>query len=472
MPVYFDQASGKDEIASSAAILKAAAAATCHGSSPARDLEGRLLALARRQEPAPAPKRTGRACSLSSPRARRAEPAPGCRERGLAIGADDRGSAGRGSTTRCCIAGGGPAGMMLGFLLARAGVRRRGAREARRLPARLPRRHGPPVDACASWTSSACSTTSCSGRTSSFAGRRRLLRRASRSSSATSAACPTRYAFIAHDAAVGVPRFPRRRGAEAARVRAADAGRTSTALIEGDGRVVGVRGSDARRRASRSAPICTVGCDGRHSTVRAAAGSPSRTSARRSTCCGFACRATRRRRHGLARVAPGHFLVTSTAATTGSARSSSPRAAPKTLQRAADRGVPRAGRREAAPLLAPPHRRRRDVGRRQAAHRRRRPAARWSKPGLLCIGDAAHAMSPVGGVGINLAIQDAVAAANLLAAKLRAGTLTATTSTPCAAPALADQGDAGGAGRDPEQRAGAGDRQRRRRAECRCRCAC
>jgi 2-polyprenyl-6-methoxyphenol hydroxylase-like FAD-dependent oxidoreductase len=47
----------------------------------------------------------------------------------------------------------------------------------------------------------------------------------------------------------------------------------------------------------------------------------------------------------------------------------------------------------------------------------------WSKPGLLCIGDAAHAMSPVGGVGINLAIQDAVATANLLAAKLKAGTL-------------------------------------------------
>jgi 2-polyprenyl-6-methoxyphenol hydroxylase-like FAD-dependent oxidoreductase len=38
----------------------------------------------------------------------------------------------------------------------------------------------------------------------------------------------------------------------------------------------------------------------------------------------------------------------------------------------------------------------------------------WCRPGLLCIGDAAHAMSPVGGVGINLAIQDAVAAANVL----------------------------------------------------------
>jgi 2-polyprenyl-6-methoxyphenol hydroxylase-like FAD-dependent oxidoreductase len=46
---------------------------------------------------------------------------------------------------------------------------------------------------------------------------------------------------------------------------------------------------------------------------------------------------------------------------------------------------------------------------------------RWHRPGLICIGDAAHAMSPVGGVGINLAIQDAVAAANILAGPLRAG---------------------------------------------------
>jgi 2-polyprenyl-6-methoxyphenol hydroxylase-like FAD-dependent oxidoreductase len=45
----------------------------------------------------------------------------------------------------------------------------------------------------------------------------------------------------------------------------------------------------------------------------------------------------------------------------------------------------------------------------------------WCRPGLLCIGDAAHAMSPIGGVGINLAIQDAVAAANILAAPLSHG---------------------------------------------------
>jgi 2-polyprenyl-6-methoxyphenol hydroxylase-like FAD-dependent oxidoreductase len=48
---------------------------------------------------------------------------------------------------------------------------------------------------------------------------------------------------------------------------------------------------------------------------------------------------------------------------------------------------------------------------------------RWWRPGLLCIGDSAHAMSPVGGVGINLAIQDAIAAANILAAPLRDGRL-------------------------------------------------
>jgi 2-polyprenyl-6-methoxyphenol hydroxylase-like FAD-dependent oxidoreductase len=54
----------------------------------------------------------------------------------------------------------------------------------------------------------------------------------------------------------------------------------------------------------------------------------------------------------------------------------------------------------------------------------------WYKPGLLCIGDAAHAMSPIGGVGINLAIQDAVAAANVLAAPLADAGVPARALTP------------------------------------------
>ncbi|WP_438484251.1 FAD-dependent oxidoreductase [Streptomyces sp. S186] len=48
---------------------------------------------------------------------------------------------------------------------------------------------------------------------------------------------------------------------------------------------------------------------------------------------------------------------------------------------------------------------------------------RWHRPGLLCLGDAAHTMSPVGGVGVNLALQDAVAAARILAGPLRRGTV-------------------------------------------------
>jgi 2-polyprenyl-6-methoxyphenol hydroxylase-like FAD-dependent oxidoreductase len=49
---------------------------------------------------------------------------------------------------------------------------------------------------------------------------------------------------------------------------------------------------------------------------------------------------------------------------------------------------------------------------------------RWHADGVLCVGDAAHAMSPIGGVGINLAVQDAVAAATILAAPLRRGQVT------------------------------------------------
>ena len=67
----------------------------------------------------------------------------------------------------------------------------------------------------------------------------------------------------------------------------------------------------------------------------------------------------------------------------------------------------------------------------------------WHRPGLLAIGDAAHAMSPIGGIGINLAIQDAVAAANILAAPLRRGDDVNLASPGPGSPHVADQGHPG-----------------------------
>ena len=78
---------------------------------------------------------------------------------------------------------------------------------------------------------------------------------------------------------------------------------------------------------------------------------------------------------------------------------------------------------------------------------------RWTRPGLLCIGDAAHAMSPIGGVGVNLAVQDAVATANLLASTAEDGRAAHRGRTRRCAPAprVSGQDDTADAGRRAEQ---------------------
>ena len=81
--------------------------------------------------------------------------------------------------------------------------------------------------------------------------------------------------------------------------------------------------------------------------------------------------------------------------------------------------VLRTGIVEVAPFLRDRVKELRDWGNVKVLTVRADRLRQWYRPGLVCIGDAAHAMSPVGGVGINLAIQDAVAAANILAGPLR-----------------------------------------------------
>ena len=351
-------------------------------------------------------------------------------------------------TTRLCIVGGGPAGMMAGLLLARAGIDGHGAGEARRLPARLPRRHGPPVDPASSWTSSACSSAFL------HAPARERVEHSSGVDRRTQ--LPDRRFQPAADratvhrlhAAMGFPRLSRRARRARCPASAAACSAEATGLIEADGRVAGVR-AERRRTASRSAPIC--------------ASAPTAGTRRCATAPGFAVedlgapidvlwfRLSRDRpairRQRLGRIEPGRIIVTIDRGDYWQCAFVIRKGGADGAAGGGHRRLPRPRSARVAPFLADRDRRARRLGRRQAAHRHGRPAGRWYRPGLLCIGDAAHAMSPVGGVGINLAIQDAVAAANLLAEPLRRGQRhRGRPRRGAGAPDVADAGDAGAAG--------------------------
>ncbi len=207
--------------------------------------------------------------------------------------------------------------------------------------------------------------------------------------------------FLAEEAA----RFPSLR-----LLRATEA----TDLTRADGRVTGVTAQDADGPLTVVADL-TVGCDGRHSTVRAKAGLTVETLGAPMDVLWF-----RVARHEAVagpeflQVGGGHVLICidrgdywQCAFVIGKGGLD--------RQKAMGIGAFRDLVTDIAPELAPTIG---DVGDWDdvklltvAVDR----LTRWSTAGLLCIGDAAHAMSPIGGVGINLALQDAVAAANLLA---------------------------------------------------------
>lgn len=192
----------------------------------------------------------------------------------------------------------------------------------------------------------------------------------------------------------------------------------ATGLIEDAGRIVGVRAQAPEGIVEINADL-VIGADGRHSTVRSAAGLAVDEFGAPMDVLWF--RLPRRPddpRQPLGIFRSGHILVLIDRGDAWQCGYVIPKGSIDRLRQTGVQAV-----RDAVARMAP------FVAERTAEIRTLDDLKlltvavdrlrRWHRPGLLCIGDAAHAMSPIGGVGINLAIQDAVAAANILAGPLR-----------------------------------------------------
>jgi 2-polyprenyl-6-methoxyphenol hydroxylase-like FAD-dependent oxidoreductase len=194
----------------------------------------------------------------------------------------------------------------------------------------------------------------------------------------------------------------------------------ATDLIRENGRVVGVRVTTPQGQREVRATL-TIGADGRHSVIRARAALPSVNLGAPMDVLWM--RLSRCHSDGgqtFGHIDRGKILVLINREDYWQAAMVIPKGAADEIRQ---RGLP--AFREEVASLAPFLRDRvdelrdwKDISLLTVAVDR---LTQWSRPGLLCIGDAAHAMSPIGGVGINLAIQDAVAAANILGPVLMQG---------------------------------------------------
>jgi len=322
--------------------------------------------------------------------------------------------------TTCVIAGGGPAGMMLGFLLARAGVPvtviekhkdfLRDFRGDTVHPSTLEVMYelGLLEDFLKLPHSEVKSVRLQIGRDNIILGKFETL--------------PVHCKFIALMPQWDFLNFLAERGKASPGFVLRLCTEATDLIVDGD-RVGGIRANTLDGTLEIRAGL-TIGCDGRHSTLRACSGLMSDDFGAPMDVLWF--RVTRTRQDPdevVGRIDRGRMLVMLNRDDYWQCAYVIPKGGAEAVER---RGLDEFQRTIVglAPFL---HERMGEIDRWDkvklltvAIDRLRR----WWKPGLLLIGDAAHAMSPVGGVGINLAIQDAVAAANILAEPLRRGVVT------------------------------------------------
>ncbi len=317
--------------------------------------------------------------------------------------------------TRCCIVGGGPAGMMLGTLLARAGVDTIVLEKHRDF---LRDFRGDTVHP------STLRIVDELGLLDAFmqVPHQKLHRLSGlfgdeRFAIADFGGLPARYGFIAFMPQWDFLDFLAAEGRQLRHLKVVMQARVDSLIEDDGGRVAGVRGTSAEGAFELRAAL-TIGCDGRHSVVREAAGLPLEDIGAPIDVLWFRVgRDSAAFDDTLMRITPGRMIVTIDRGSYWQCAFVIAKGEADVLRGhgiAAFRGAVA----QAAPVLAG------HVGdiaswsdvKLLSVSIDRLTA--WSKPGLLCIGDAAHAMSPVGGVGINLAIQDAVATANALWAAL------------------------------------------------------
>jgi 2-polyprenyl-6-methoxyphenol hydroxylase-like FAD-dependent oxidoreductase len=320
-------------------------------------------------------------------------------------------------TARCCIAGGGPAGVVLGYLLARAGI-----------DTLIFEKH---ADFLRDFRGDTIHPSTLElmyelGLLDDFLRRphqeyRQISAKFGQASITIGdlTHLPTHCKFLALMPQWDFLNFFTEQGRRYPGFRLRMQNEVTGLLIENDG-VVGVKGNTPNGSFEARAPL-TVGADGRHSIVREQSRLPSEDlGAPIDVLWMHLSRQTGEMESTLGNFQPQKVLVT---INRGDYWQCAYVIAKGAFEQMKQRGLQafRDDLRAAAPHLGDRVNELRDWNDIKLLTVLVDRLRQWSRPGLLCIGDSAHAMSPVGGVGINLAIQDAVAAANILAAPLLNG---------------------------------------------------